>query len=215
MEEKGDPCSGFLSPAYHPRVVCGPDRAARVRGPRTTGHRHRAAAAQEPEGGGQLDTAMVLTWWGTSAHTSPGVPCESGSREPTPPPGQRDTRDGSAEPVAAFPCSPAIFGSDGPTLSFSQSRPPRSQHYGGVSGEEGSFLMCVIISSARASATVKSEPSSVNTPDLKSHVPSLCFKIQARAGSSKSWIWMHHKHGSTASTSPDAPPVIQRMKQGH
>ena len=57
-----------------------------------------------------------------------------------------------------------------------------------LGGKILSFLMCVIISSARASAIVKSEPSSVNTPDLKSHVPSLYFKIRARDGSSKSWL---------------------------
>ena len=40
-----------------------------------------------------------------------------------------------------------------------------------------SLLICVIISSARASAIVKSEPSSINTSDLKSHVPFLYFRI--------------------------------------
>lgn len=40
-----------------------------------------------------------------------------------------------------------------------------------------SLLICVIISSTRASAIVKSEPSSINTSDLKSHVPFLYFRI--------------------------------------
>ena len=112
---------------------------------------------------------------------------EPGAHTHIPPPGQQDPRDASAASMRAFPYSPPNFSlktfrSDWPTLSFSQSRLPRSQHRGGVSGGGRfslslSLLICVIISSTRASAIVKSEPSSINTSDLKSHIPFLYFRI--------------------------------------
>ena len=132
MEGKGDLCSGFLSPCT--------TQGRPAAGPLGVGITEQVLRCQEE---GQLGTAMGPHVGSACPHL-PQIPCGFRSQEPThththTPPGQQDPRDASAVSVRAFPYSPPnlslkTFGSDWPTLGFSQSRLPRSQHRGGVSG---------------------------------------------------------------------------------
>lgn len=117
-------------------------------------------------------------------------------------PGQQDPRDASAVSVRAFPYSPPnlslkTFGSDWPTSVFHKAGCPGASTVGAFrEGEDSLALICVIISSARASAIVKSEPSSINT-DLKPLPLSLLQNLSPR--------WQHLL---------TAPPAVQRTQQG-
>lgn len=138
-------------------------------------------------GGGAAGHSDEPTCGSTFPHL-PRVPCAFRSQEPTHPPPSM-----TAGPQGCFNCiyesislqptqpqfknlwirlaNPRFF-----TKQAAQEPAPWGRFWRGKILSL-SLLICVIISSARASAIVKSEPSSINTSDLKSHVPFLYFRI--------------------------------------